>query len=50
MRLLIIGFGSIGKRHHRNALALGIKKEDIQIVDPRVPSSPSLDEAFAFHP
>jgi predicted dehydrogenase len=50
MRLLIVGFGSIGKRHHRNALALGIDNEAIEIVDPRVSHSPSLDDALSRQP
>jgi predicted dehydrogenase len=50
MRLLIVGFGSIGKRHHRNALALGVKEEDIEIVDPLVSDSPPLEDALSRQP
>jgi len=50
MRLVIIGHGSIGKRHHRNAVALGIPESAIQIVDPAVSDASSLKEALASHP
>jgi predicted dehydrogenase len=50
MRLLIVGFGSIGKRHHRNALSLGVKEEAIEIVDPLVSDSPPLDDALSRQP
>jgi predicted dehydrogenase len=35
MRYLCIGSGSIGKRHMRNLLAIGVKPEDITATDPR---------------
>ena len=38
MKILIIGFGSIGKRHYRNLILLGCK--DIAVFDP-------MDKAFS---
>lgn len=35
MKFLVIGGGSIGKRHTRNLLAVGIKPEDIGVVEVR---------------
>ncbi len=35
MNFLCIGAGSIGKRHVKNLIFLGIKKEEITVVDPR---------------
>lgn len=33
MRVLLLGYGSIGKKHYKNLLLLGVKKEDIDVVD-----------------
>lgn len=35
MKFLVVGGGSIGKRHMRNLLAIGIAPEDVAAVDPR---------------
>ena len=35
IKLLIVGAGSIGKRHIRNALKIGLSKENIIVVDTR---------------
>ena len=35
MKFLVIGLGSIGKRHIKNLISLGIKKENITGFDPR---------------
>ena len=35
MRFLIIGSGSIGKRHARNLISLGIPKRDLYAIDTR---------------
>ena len=35
MKFLCIGSGSIGKRHMRNLLTIGIGQENITAVDPR---------------
>ena len=35
MKFLVLGCGSIGKRHLRNLLSIGIKPENIFAVDPR---------------
>jgi predicted dehydrogenase len=32
--MLIVGFGSIGKRHYKNLLTLGVKKENLFVLDP----------------
>lgn len=33
MKILLIGFGSIGRKHYANLLLLGLNKEDIDVVD-----------------
>lgn len=50
MRLVIVGHGSIGKRHHRNAVSLGMDESDIQVVDPLIADSLPLDEALKSNP
>jgi predicted dehydrogenase len=50
MRLVIIGHGSIGKRHHRNAVSLGMPESAIQIVDPVISDALSLDEVLQSQP
>jgi len=50
MDLLIIGHGSIGKRHYKNTLYIGIAKEKIGIVDPIVESNLELDDALKLSP
>ena len=35
VKLLIIGAGSIGKRHIKNAINLGISVNNIVVMDPR---------------
>ena len=35
MEILVVGAGSIGKRHIRNLLAVGIRPENISVIDPR---------------
>ena len=35
MKILIVGCGSIGKRHLRNLLTIGIKHENISCVETR---------------
>ncbi len=57
MNILVIGGGSIGKRHARNLLSLGEKDITIVEINPEraqeiekelgVPTAPSLDAAFA---
>jgi len=50
VRLVIVGHGSIGKRHHRNAVSLGVAESDIQVVDPLVDDSFPLDDALRSAP
>jgi predicted dehydrogenase len=50
MRLVIIGHGSIGKRHHRNAVSLGVPESAIKIVDPAMTVASSLKKALASRP
>ena len=35
MKFLCIGAGSIGKRHMRNLVSIGIKPDNISAIDPR---------------
>ena len=35
MKILVVGCGSIGKRHLRNLLTIGINKEDVSCVETR---------------
>ncbi|MFH1979274.1 MAG: Gfo/Idh/MocA family oxidoreductase [Patescibacteria group bacterium] len=35
-KIVIFGFGSIGKRHYKNLLSLGIEEENISIYDPAI--------------
>ena len=35
MKYICIGAGSIGKRHVRNLISIGVNKENISVVDPR---------------
>jgi predicted dehydrogenase len=60
MKILVIGCGSIGRRHARNLLALGVSELLLFDSDParaerlseelRVPRFASLDEAYDNHP
>jgi predicted dehydrogenase len=50
MDLLIIGHGSIGKRHYKNAVEIGIEKNKIGIVDPAGESTLELDDALKLSP
>ncbi|MCA9394925.1 MAG: Gfo/Idh/MocA family oxidoreductase [Candidatus Omnitrophica bacterium] len=46
MKFLIIGGGSIGKRHTRNLIALGTSKDDITIVETRADRQQEIRETI----
>ena len=49
MKFLVIGLGSIGKRHIKNLISLGIKKENIQFTCMESKSYFLSGKGFIFH-
>ena len=49
LKILVIGFGSIGKRHCRNLLALGLPPAQIGIVEPNPKGVDEFKGVVFFH-